>query len=298
MAFDLNAYRLNPSTLQLLSNALSAAQAGGAQGLAQLAQQGEGAFSQSPTGQAAQPDAQGRPATPQTPTVTPEQQKILEGANAPSPAAQAAAIREQKIVEGQNPQMAQQPGQQQPVQNSPGGMPQQQGSALGNFSQEQAAQGQQGAQTQSEKSFWDNMMGSLTGQGLQGEDLTKWRQNMSLGTALGSLGAAVGGKTIGGRMGEGVYQLGAGNLAAKNAEVREGQQNNFMQAALNAIAGRPMGTQNAATSQTQGSTMTQQPAQPSALPGSTASSLASDIVQSTANLDDVMARIRRMNGVA
>lgn len=308
MAVDQNIFRALMGAGQLAA-ALNSGQAPQG-GLNQPAQSGEPPFTSGgaslPAGTSTtppQPDAQGRMPAPQTAqTVTPEQQQILSGANAPSPAAQAAAVREQRIVEGQNPQMAQQAQQQQPQpQNSPGAAPQQQQSALGNFSQEQIQQGAQGAQTASEKGLWDSIISNFTGgSGLTGQDLENWRKNMSLGTALGSLGAAIGGNTAGGRLGEGVYQIGAGNLAAKNAELREGAQTNFIQSALNALTGKQPTTQGAAQTQTQGSTMTQgQQAQnqPGAGNGG-ASALATDIVQSTANLDDIYNRMRRLNGIA
>lgn len=242
------------------------------------------------------PAATGQSSAPAaTPTVTPEQQKILEGANAPAPAAQNAALQEQRNIEGQNPQLMQQNQQQQPVQNTPGGMQPQQ-SALGNFSQEQLQQGQQGAQTSSEKGFWQGLVDNLSGNGLQGNALTDWRKNMSLGTALGMLGNAIGGQTAGGRLGEGVYQLGAGAMASKNAELREGQQQNFLQSALNAITGKTSTTQSAAQNQTAGSTMTQSSASQPGLPNSE-SSLSSEMKSITDEYNNILDRINRLNGI-
>lgn len=227
-----------------------------------------------------------------TPTAMPEQQ-ILEGANSPVPAAQSAALQEQRIQESQNPQLMQQNTQQQAAQNSPGAMQPQQ-SALGNFSQEQIQQGQQGAQTASEKGWWDSVKTALTGDGLQGDELKNWRKNMSLGTALGQLGAAIGGQTTGGRLGEGVYQLGAGSMAAKNAELREGAQNSFMQAAARALGIEPT-TQSGTQAQTQGSSMTQsQPAQQTLPNGE--SSLNDDMQGLIDDLDVQLERLRRLGG--
>lgn len=192
----------------------------------------------SASGAAGQPDAPtsaaGQASTAGIASITPEQQAVLAGASSPSLAPQRAAAQEQRILESQNPQMAQQNQQQQQAQNTPGGMwPQQ--SALGNFSQEQTQQGQQNAQTASEKSLWDTIAGGMSGEGLTGEALADWRKTRALGAALGQMGSAIGGNTTGGRLAEGTYQLGAGSLAAKNAELREQRQNDFMQAAASAL---------------------------------------------------------------
>ena len=280
-------FQIDPNIFRLLSGASQLAGLNGGQG---------GSLNQADPSVAMQV-TQGQSNTPAaTPTVTPEQQKILDGANAPSLAPQKAALQEQRNIESQNPQLMQQnPQQQQQAQNTPGGMEPQQ-SALGNFSQEQMQQGQQGAQTNSERGFWQGLAANLSGEGLQGDALNDWRKNMSLGTALGMLGNAIGGQTTGGRLGEGVYQLGAGAMASKNSELREGQQQNFMQAALNALTGRTPTTQAATQNQTQGSTMTQSSANQPSMPNGE-SSLAGEMKSITDEYNGILDRLNRLNGI-
>lgn len=261
--------QMNPNTALALFSMLSQNAAGGA-------------------GQATPATATGaaQPSTSGTATITPEQQAILAGANSPSLAPQRAAAQEQRIIESQNPQA------QQPVQNAPNGTQPQQ-SDLGNFSQEQAQQGQQGAQTASEKSLWDTIAGGMSGEGLTGEALADWRKNRALGAALGMMGSAIGGDTTGGRLAEGTYQLGAGSLAAKNAELREDAQNNFMQAAASALGIKPTTTQGGAQAQTQGSTMTQNKPSQQTLPNGE-SSLNGDMQGLINDLDVQLERLRRL----
>lgn len=267
---------------------------------------------QDATGQAPgqAPGAAQAPQNSTTPAanISPESQAILAGAKSPSPAAQAAAFQESRILEGQNPALVHQGLQQstqatQPIQNSPGMAPQPTQSALGggNFSQEQVTAGQQGAQTASEKGLWDKIGQTLSGEGLTGEALKDWRRNMGLATALGLAGGAIGGNSIGGRIGEGAYQLGAGALASKNAEQQQENQNNFMQAAFNAMIGKQPGAVASATPTTasgQGAapapTNTPMPQSGSALASPTTTTAVSDINQT---LNATMKRLHDLTSI-
>lgn len=301
---------INPTLLANAANIAALAQALGAtspSATANLATNVKGGTNLAASAQSgatpAQPGTpQGGGSTPGTPqiSVTPQQQAILQGINAPAPAAKMAAIKESQILEGQNPgiqsQLVSQPQTQQ-QQMPPGMGPSALGGGLSNFSQQQAAQGAQAAQTASEKGFWEKMADSVTGAGLQGEDLDKWRNSMTMGAVLGNLGSAIGGNTMGGRIGNAVYQFGAGNLAAKNAELRETEGNNLTKAFLSSLSGGAGALGKAPIS---GPAPQQSPTL-SAAQGSTLSGAGvngESFAQASEGLDDIMARLRRLNGVA
>lgn len=111
---------------------------------------------------------------------------------------------------------------------------------------------------------------------------------MTLAATLAQLGAAIGGDTAGGRLGEGVYQLGAGSLAAKNAELREQGQDDFRKAIVNALGGRVQTTQeqpqNSPTSQSALSSQSFNQREPA---------LGEDMQSLLGSIDDTLARIRK-----
>ena len=262
-----------------------------------------------PTGGGATLPGQNGQANQQTAAAlnNPQTQAALEGANAPSPAAQRAANAEGLINAAQSGQPQTTAGQQQPGYGGGAIQPQQQGSALGNQQQpqnltpEQAAQAQAQAQTASEQGIWGTIMQNLTGHDLNGNMLTgealgDFQRGHTLGGFLGSMGAAIGGDSTGGRLGQGVYQQAAGGLAANNAERQQAANNDFMRQALAAMGGRPLG----ATSQPGGSytpfTANSQTGTPSqqAQP----STLAEGGQGTMASLDESLARMRRLSGLA
>ena len=182
----------------------------------------------------------------------PQTQAALEGANAPSPAAQRAANAEGLLNAAQTGQQQTTAGNQ-PMTPGSGGViqTQQQGTTLGNqtpanLTPEQAAQAQQQAQTASEQGLWNTIISNLTGhdangQMLQGEALRDFQLGHTMGGFLGALGAGIGGESTGGRLGNAVYQQAAGGLAANNAERQQANQNDFMQQALTALTQRAGG---------------------------------------------------------
>lgn len=171
------------------------------------------------------------------------------------------------------------------------------GSSMG-----QTGQTSQIAQATPEQGMWNTIMQNLTGhdaQGnmLQGDALTNFQQGHTLGAFLGALGAGIGGDSTGGRLGQAVYQQGAGGLAANNAERMQANQNDYMNAALHALAG---GSQNG-----QGETAPVGPiTQPSRTPyqsqtdqptGGTNTSQGGQ--SAVASLDESLARMRRLSSI-
>lgn len=249
--------------------------------------------------------------TPQTQAAAenPQTQAVLAGANAPSPAAQRAANAEGLLNAAQTGQTQTTQGQQPQGYGGGAVQAQQAGTALGgqtpvqgqqavpaNLTPEQAAQAQQQAQTQAEVGLWDTIMQNLSGmdnQGnlLQGEALSDFKKGHAMGGFLGALGAGIGGNSTGGRFGEAVYKQASGGLSAQNAAQREENQNAFMQQALSAIAKRPTpssyasftagGTTGAPSQQTNPSVLQDQAGQPT-----------------MASLDESLARMRRLSGIA
>lgn len=169
----------------------------------------------------------------------------------------------------------------------------------------QSGQTSQISQPTPEQGMWSTIVQNLTGrdaQGnmLQGEALQDFQQGHSLGAFLGALGAGIGGDSTGGRLGQAVYQQGAGGLAANNAERMQTNQNNYMNAALQALAGGGQDSQNANAptgpitqpSRTPYQAQTDQPT------GGTNSAQAAQGGPSTvASLDDSLARMRRLSSL-
>ena len=169
----------------------------------------------------------------------------------------------------------------------------------------QTGQTTQVAQNTPEQGLWSTIMQNLTGrdsQGnmLQGEALSDFQKGHSLGAFLGALGAGIGGDSTGGRLGQAVYQQGAGGLAASNAERMQANQNNYMNAALQALVGGTQANQNTDVptgpitqpSRTPYQAQTDQPT------GGTNSAQAAQSGQSTmASLDDSLARMRRLSAI-
>lgn len=264
-----------------------------------------------PTGGGATLPGQNGQANQQTAAAlnNPQTQAALEGANAPSPAAQRAANAEGLINAAQSGQPQTTAGQQQPGYGGGAIQTQQQGTALGNQQQqqpqnltpEQAAEAQRQAQTASEQGIWDTIMQNLSGRDLKGnlltgEALSDFQRGHALGGFLGTMGEAIGGNSTGGRLGEGVYQQAAGGLSANNADRQQEANNEFMRQALAAMGGRPTGatsnvnrgTYTPFTANTQ--TGSPAPTQPSTLANSGQGTMAS--------LDESLARMRRLSGLA
>ena len=122
-------------------------------------------------------------------------------------------------------------------------------SSIGNTSPAQMPaqainQGAEAAQTPTEKGFFDTLVQTLSGRmadgsQLTGEALKDFQFGHTLGGFLGALGGAIGGDSTGGRLGQAVYQQAAGGLAANNAESREMNTNQLLQAALQSSGGKP-----------------------------------------------------------
>lgn len=251
-----------------------------------------GSSSSTPSLQPPQPDQSGR--MPYTPAQSdPAQEMAMQGANI-----RAAAPKLAAAVEGQEMQSAAQlqgqpSGQQQ--QAAPGSVPQQPQSALAGsttMSPEQAAQGAVNATSSDEQSIWTTMLNNLTGQNLQTpEDVEKWRQMQTLGVVGNRLGSAIAGEnTPIGRAAGTLGDVFAGNLANKNAEMREASANDWMKQALQGIGGKV----GSPTPQTDSSGY----GMPQTTLGSAPSTLAAASTQSpTSSLDDVIARTRRLGGI-
>ena len=265
----------------------------------------------SPTGGGATLPGQNGQASQQTAAAlnNPQTQAALEGANAPSPAAQRAANAEGMIQAAQSGQPQTTAGQQQPGYGGGAIQPQQQGTALGNqqgqqtpqnLTPEQAAEAQRQAQTASELSLWNTIRQNLTGTDLkgmplQGEALGDFQMGHSIGGFLGTIGEAIGGNSTGGRLAGGVYDQAAGGLTSNNAARQQEANNNFMKqalAAMNKNAGatsRVGGSYTPFTANSQTGAPAQQ-AQPSTLADSGQGTIAS--------LDESLARMRRLSGLA
>ena len=263
----------------------------------------------SPTGGGATLPGQNGQASQQTVAAlnNPQTQAALEGANAPSPAAQRAANAEGMIQAAQSGQPQTAAGQQQPGYGAGAIQPQQQGTALGNQRQpqnltpEQAAQAQAQAQTASEQSLWETIKQNLTGtdingQPLQGEALQDFQTGHTIGGFLGSIGAAIGGDSTGGRLAQGVYNQAAGGLSANNAARQQQANNDFMRQALAAMGGRSLGGTSRAGGSYTPFTSNSQTGEPSqqAQP----STLAEGGQGTMASLDESLARMRRLSGLA
>lgn len=219
-------------------------------------------------------------------------QALAESAGVPSRAAAGNANVQGLVMDAQNPQAAE-VAAQMAAPRSAMNMPVQQAAAA-----PQAASADSG--------WWDTVMRNVSGRDSQGNPLTgealsEFQRNHALGAVLGQAGAALGGPdTWQGRLGEAAYAIGAGGLSAMNAEKRQMSTNDFMTNALGAMTGgqnqaapnqtsanpggpikQPVGTY---TSQTSGGTT------------GTPTNGANPINSSSANLDESLARIRRLNG--
>lgn len=235
----------------------------------------------------------------------------LAGANAPSPAAQRAG-NIAGLVAGAESGAVAQPGygSAQPAQPSQLGGQQ----APTTMTPEAAAQGAAEAQTASEQGLWDTIIQNLTGRTseggmLQGEALRDFQQGHALGGLLGALGAGIGGDSTGGRFGAAVYGQAAGGLAANNAERMQANQNDFMKAAMAALAGAGQSGGNQQQPQgpagpvTQPSRTQYNPMTSSTPTGGTTSQTQPDQLQdqggtpTMASLDESLARMRRLSGI-
>lgn len=164
-------------------------------------------------------------------------------------------------------------------------------SSLGNTSPAQMPaqainQGAEAAQTPTEKGFFNTLVQNLSGRmadgsQLTGEALQDFQYGHTLGGFLGALGGAIGGDTTGGRLGQAVYQQAAGGLAANNAERREMNTNQLLQAALQS-SGKP-------------SSYTPQTNSPTGTGG--LSSLVSNGESAMGSLKESLDRIQRLNGI-
>ena len=252
--------------------------------------------------------------TPQTEAAlsNPNTAAALSGASAPSPAAQRAG-NVTGLVLGAESGTSGQPQQQQ-IQPGYGSAQAAQPSQLGGqqtpatMSPEAAAQGAAGAQTASEMGLWDTILQNLAGRDssgnmLTGQALKDFQTGHALGGFLGALGAGIGGDSTGGRLGQAVYNQAAGGLAANNAERREANQNAFMQAALASLSSRNPAAAAAGAEgpisqpSRQQYTPTTSSTPTEGLPSQQeASAMPSGSVM--ASLDDSLARMRRLTGIA
>lgn len=184
-----------------------------------------------------------------------------------------------------------QPTQPQQPQAGYGQAQAQPQSSLGNTSPAQMPaqainQGAEAAQTPTEKGFFDTLVQNLSGRmadgsQLTGEALRDFQYGHTLGGFLGALGGAVGGDSTGGRLGQAVYQQSVGGLAANNAERREMNTNQLLQAALQS-SGKP-------------SSYAPQTNSPTGSGG--LSSLVSNGESAMGSLKESLDRIQRLNGI-
>lgn len=234
----------------------------------------------------------------------------LSGASAPSPAAQRAGnvtglvLGAESGTSGQPQQQQAQPGYGSTQAAQPSQLGGQQTPAT--MSPEAAAQGAASAQTASEMGLWDTILQNLAGRDpsgnmLTGQALKDFQTGHALGGFLGALGAGIGGDSTGGRLGQAVYNQAAGGLAANNAERREANQNDFMQAALASISARNPAAAGAEGPISQPSRQQYTPATTSTPTGGLPSQQEASAMPSgsvMASLDDSLARMRRLTGIA
>lgn len=250
--------------------------------------------------------------TPQTEAAlsNPNTAAALSGASAPSPAAQRAGnvtglvLGAESGTSGQ-PQQQAQPGYGSTQAAQPSQLGGQQTPAT--MSPEAAAQGAAGAQTASEMGLWDTILQNLAGRDpsgnmLTGQALKDFQTGHALGGFLGAVGAGIGGDSTGGRLGQAVYNQAAGGLAANNAERREANQNDFMQAALASLSARNPATAAGAEGPiSQPSRQQYTPTTSSTPTGGLPSQQEASAMPSgsvMASLDDSLARMRRLTGIA
>lgn len=234
----------------------------------------------------------------------------LSGASAPSPAAQRAGnvtglvLGAESGTSGQPQQQQAQPGYGSTQAAQPSQLGGQQTPAT--MSPEAAAQGAASAQTASEMGLWDTILQNLAGRDpsgnmLTGQALKDFQTGHALGGFLGALGAGIGGDSTGGRLGQAVYNQAAGGLAANNAERREANQNDFMQAALASISARNPAAAGAEGPISQPSRQQYTPTTTSTPTGGLPSQQEASAMPSgsvMASLDDSLARMRRLTGIA